>query len=299
MTRTRFLVLSLVITVVVTTLTLAAYQFLAPGWNSPSVTPRDRAQVQAAIDRHIDEANRKSLDAIKKRSDEFRAFVEERKAGAEPFSKAAVSIHGKWRVLKSKLPFTDSEGHKKYVIEQFDRHIFTPQQLGDMVKSIVESCARDLEQEQNNLAVAIRKELLGRPLRPGEIPVAKDELTKAIDRVVSAGQWDAAKAVGGLVVSEVTATVVTQVLTRVGVGVGVLSAGAATSWWTLGAGLAIGFAVSALWDWIDDPAGDIRTNVEASLDDLAASGADAILAEMSRVVEARRALWQQSVKKMH
>lgn len=45
--------------------------------------------------------------------------------------------------------------------------------------------ARDLDQKQNHLAVAIRKELLGRPLQAGEIPVARAELTNAIDRAVA------------------------------------------------------------------------------------------------------------------
>lgn len=299
MTRVGFCILSIVVTVVVTALALAAYDFLVPGWRSSSLAHRDRALVQTAINRHIDVASKRSLAAIRTRSDEFRFFIEERKAGADPFSKAVISIYGRWRAIKSKLPFTTSEGHKEYVVEQFDKHIFTPQELGDKVKSIVESAARDLEQEQNMLAIAIRKELLGRSLQPGEIPVARDELNNAIDRVISAGQWDATKGATNLVVSEVTATVATQVLTRVGVSSGVLTAGAATSWWTFGAGLAIGFAVSALWDWIDNPAADIRKNVEESLDRLAAAGADAILAEMTRVVDARRALWQESAEEMH
>jgi len=293
--------LSFAVTVFVTVLALAAYHLLvgrsatAPG----AADKPSRAEVQAAINRHIEEASQRSLAAITKRSDDFRTFVEGRKSGAKPFSEEAVSIYGKWRALKSKLPFTDSEGHKKYIIDQFDKHIFTPQQLSDRVKTVVEDSARDLDQEQNNLAVAIRKELLGRPLMAGEIPVAREELTKAIDRVVSSAQVDAAKGAAGLVVAEVTATVASQVLTRLGVSAGVLSAGAATSWWTFGAGAAIAFAVNALWEWIDDPAGDIQEEVEDSLDNLGTKGADAIREEMIKVVTARRVLWREAAEEMH
>ena len=301
MTRNKFLLLSFAITVFVIVLALAAYHILvgrsvtAPG----AADKPSRAQVQAAINRHIEDASQKSLAAIAKRSNEFRTFVEERKPGARPFSEEVASLYGKWRALKSKLPFTDSEGHKKYIVEQFDKHIFTPQQLSDRVKAIVENSARDLDQEQNNLAIAIRKELLGRPLEAGEIPVAREELTKAIDRAVSTAQLDALKSAAGLVVAEVTATVATQVLTRLGVSAGLLSAGAATSWWTLGAGAAIAFAVSALWDWVDDPAGDIQRNLEGSLYSLGTKGADALLVEMTKVVNARRGLWQRAAEEMH
>ena len=301
MTRNKFLLHSFAVTVFVTVLALAAHHIFvgrsatAPG---PANKP-NRAQVQAAIDRHIEEASQKSMVAITKRSNEFSTFVDERKPGAKPFSEEVVSFYGKWRALKSKLPFTDSEGHKKYVVEQFDKHIFTPQQLSDRVKAIVENSARDLDQEQNNLAVAIRKELLARPLQPGEIPVAREALTKAIDRAVSAAQLDVLKSAAGLVVTEVTATVASQVLTRLGVSAGLLSVGAATSWWTLGAGAAIAFAVSELWDWIDDPAGDIQRNLEGSLDSLGTKGADAILQEMTKVVNARRGLWQHAAEEMN
>lgn len=300
MTRSKFLLLSFAVTVFVTALALAAYRFLVDGSVTASGTADKpgRALVQAAINKRIEESSQKSLAAITNRSNEFRTFVQERKAGAKPFSEEVVSIYGKWRVLKSKLPLTDSEGHKKYIVDQFDKHIFTPQQLSDRVKTIIEDSIRDLDQEQNNLAVAIRKELLGRPLMPGEIPVAREELTNAIDRAVFTAQVDAAKGATGLVVAEVTASVASQVLTRLGVSAGILSAGAATSWWTLGAGLAIGFAVNELWDWIDDPAGDIKREVEGSLDNLAMKGSDAIREEMIKVVTSRRLLWQGAAEGM-
>jgi hypothetical protein len=187
MTRSKFFLLFFVFTVTSAVLAIAGYRFFVSGSVAAlgSVDKSSRAQVQAIINRHIDDAEQKSLEAITKRSGEFRTFVEERKPGAKPFSEETVSLYGKWRALKSKLPFTDSEGHKKYIVDKFDKHVFTPQQLSDKVKGIVEDSIRDLDQEQNSLAVAIRTELLGRPLMPGEIPVAREELTKAIDRAVS------------------------------------------------------------------------------------------------------------------
>ena len=301
MTRNKYLLLSFVVTVFVTVFTLVAYHVIVDrSATAPGVAQKpSRAQVQAAINGHIDKSSQKSLAAIAKRSDEFQTFVEERKPGAKPFSDEVVSWRGTWSALKSKLPLTDPEGHKKYILERFDKHIFTPQQLSDKVKDIVENSARDLDQEQNNLAVAIRKELLSRPLEPGEIPVAHEELTKAIDRAVTAAQRDALKGAAGLVVAEVTATVASQAMARLGISAGLLSAGAATSWWTFGAGAAVGLGVSVLWDWIDDPAGDIQRNLEASLDSLGTKGADAILQEMTKVVSARRVLWQHAAEEMH
>jgi hypothetical protein len=245
-----------------------------------------------AINQHIAVAKERSLEAVNKRADEVRVFVLQSKSGAKPFAKEVVSLRGKWQALRG------SKKHKKFVIEQFDRHIFTPKQISDRVKAAVEHSVRDLDQEQNNLAVAIRMELLGRPLAPGEIQAATEELSRAVDRVVATAQDEAMQDAAALVATEVTGTIAAQVFTRVGVTAGVLSAGAATSWWTFGAGAAIGFVAGALWDWIDDPAKDVQREVERSLDDLSVKVADAVRDEMVKVVAARHAIWEKAAKEM-
>lgn len=251
---------------------------------------REAAIAQAgAINQHIAVAKARSLEAVNKRADEVRAFVLQSKSGAKPFAKDVVSLRGKWQALRG------SKKHKRYVIEQFDKHVFTPKQISDRVKAAVENSVRDLDQEQNNLAVVIRKELLGRPLAPGEIQAATEELTRAVDRVVATAEDEAMRDAAALVAIEVTGRIAAQVFTRVGVTAGVLSAGAATSWWTFGAGAAIGFVVSALWDWIDNPAKDVQREVERSLDDLSVKVADAVRDEMVKVVEARHAIWEKAV----
>jgi hypothetical protein len=53
-----------------------------------------------------------------------------------------------------------------------------------------------------------------------------------------------------------------------------------------------------VWEWIDDPAGDIEREMISALDDIAAKGADAIRDEMTTVLEARQKLWADSVQQL-
>ena len=99
---------------------------------------------------------------------------------------------------------------------------------------------KDIEEAENELAVALRQEILGRSLAQDEIPVAAEEFKKAVTRLVTVSQWGATKSAGKLVVSEVEAGLATQVLIRIGVSASILTTGAANSWWSVGGTLVIG-----------------------------------------------------------
>ncbi|MDX2227833.1 MAG: hypothetical protein SFY92_12175 [Verrucomicrobiae bacterium] len=259
---------------------------------------RSKAEIHAACLVHVQEADRKATEAIARRAAEFSSFVQSRKAGAKPFSKDIVSLYGKWRAVKPYLPFTDKEGHKKFVVEKFNQHIFTSADLASAVKLSVEGSVKDMEGIENELAVALRQEVLGRSLSPGEIPIAAQEFKKAVERIVSASQWDAAKTAGNLVVSEVAAQVGTQVLIRLGVSAGILTTGAVNSWWSLGAAFVIGLVVDVVWEWIDDPAGDIEKEMTLALDNLSNQGSTAIREEMTMALSKRCDLWKKTVEEI-
>lgn len=256
---------------------------------------RPRAEIEAACRQRVREADQKTAQAIARRAAEFSNFINSRKSGAKPFSKDIVSFYGKWRVVKPYLPFTKADGHKEYVVEKFDQHIFTTQDLAAAVKRAVEGSVKDLESIENELAVALRQEILGRALSPDEVPIAAEEFKKAVERMVAASQWDAAKTAGSLVVSEVAAQVGTQVLVRLGVSAGILATGAANSWWSFGAALVIGVVVDVIWEWIDDPAGDIEREMVAALDKLSGDASTAIKEEMNKVISQRSKLWNKTV----
>ena len=209
-----------------------------------------------------------------------------------------MSLYGKWRAVKPYLPFTEKDGHKQYVIERFDKHIFTSQELSDAIRRSIEGAAKDIQGIENDLAVELRKEILGRSLQPDESALAAQEFQKAVSKIVSASQWDAAKTVGNLVVSEVVATVGTQVLIRLGVSAGILATGAANSWWSFGASAVIGLVVDVVWEWIDKPAKKMEAEMVSALDGIGRKGSTAIREEMLKVVQSKRDLWSKAVVEM-
>lgn len=264
-------------------------------YSVPWEPKRPRAEIEAACRQHVSDAGAKASQAIARRSAEFSEFIRSRKSGAQPFSKDIVSWYGKWRAVKPYLPFTKSDGHKEFVAEKFNQHIFKADDLAAAVKRAIEGSIKDVESIENELAVALRHEILGRSLSPDEVPIAAEEFKKAVQRMVAASQWDAAKTAGSLVASEVAAQVATQVLLRLGVSAGILATGAANSWWSFGAALVIGVVVDVVWEWVDDPAGDIEREMTSALDKLSLEASTAINDEMNKVISQRSELWNKTV----
>jgi hypothetical protein len=254
-----------------------------------------RAKIQLALQ----EADQKASDAINKRVATFSSFIESRKSGAKPFSEEIVSLYGKWRAVNPYLPFADKEGHKRYVIEKFEQYIFSNSDLASQVKIAVEGSVKDLEGIENDLAVTLRQEILERSLVPKDIPIAAEDFKKqTTEGVVDISRLDAVKSVGNLVVSDVVSQVSTQVLIRLGVSAGVLTAGAANSWWSFGGTFVISLMVDTVWQWFDNPAGDIEIKMIESLNTLSVQSSSAIRQELTNAVSQRREIWKKSIEKI-
>jgi len=298
MSKTKFLLLSLVAIVGITFGAIWAFNALSGSkpYSTPETQKRNPEELKAACQQHVREADRKAAEAIAKRSRTFAAYIRSKKAGAKRFSKEIVSFKGKWRAVKPYLPFTQENGHKEYVEEKFAKHIFSKSQLATAMRLAIEGSIKDIESIENELAVALRQEVLGRSLAPDEIPIAAEQFKKAIEQIVAASQRDAAKAAGSLIVSEVAAQVATQVMIRLGVSAGILGTGVANSWWSFGGALVIGVIVDLAWGWIDDPDGDIEREMHTALNRLSSQAFTAINDEMNKVVSLRSGLWTKTIE---
>lgn len=257
-----------------------------------------RAERLAACREHATLANQQAAKRIAVRAEEFAEFVQSRKRGAKPFAEAMVSWKAKWLVVKRVIPYTDKEQHRNFVQEKFAENFFKSKELEGAVNRSVEAAIKDIESIENDLAVALRQEILGKSLPPGESVVASKEFNEMIQQMVKASQWDTTKLAASMVASEIASSVTTAVVTELGVSAGILAAGSATSWWTLGIGLAVGLVVDIAWEWYDDPAGKIEKGMITALDELGSRGRSAIERDLNKVLSDREQLWLGAVQKM-
>lgn len=251
----------------------------------------ERTKREQRCQQFVQEAYQKAKADIKRQAKEFASFVEAKKAGAAAFSEDASGAYSKWRKLKEFLPGTDPDGHRQFIRETFAKHLFSEEEIGQKMRQAIDGAVKDIEGVENELAVKLRQETIGQPIETSEIASVQAEFRRLLNAQVNASGKDAASGAIQLAGSELAAQIGAQVVLKLATSAGLIGAGAATGWWTFGAGLAIGLAVDAIWTAVTDPAGKIKAEVLKALDQLAASGTDSIETELVKVLDAKKAQW--------
>lgn len=294
MSKAKLFIFSLIAIIAMSLVSIVAYR--SETGNLPRDHKQSRATIEAAFEILLQNAKRNAAEAVSKRSVEFSDFINSRKIGAKAFSEDVVSFQGKWAAVKQMLPGTAGDGHKTYLVEKFNERIFTPVDLKNATNRSITGGIQDIEGIENELAIALRQEILGRSLSPSELPIVTAEFKNAIDAMLLASKKDVTMAAGSLVTSEVVSQISTQVLIRLGATAGILGVATANSWWTFGAAMVIGIAVDAVWDYVTQPAKAIEKEMVLELDKMSLNGSAVIRSELTKVVAARSLLWQKTVK---
>ena len=224
---------------------------------------------------HADAETRKLTDQL---VHQIESFFNERSDGVRAFSEAALGWNSKLKL------FTSREGHREFIAERFSEYIFTQDELAALLETASAEYAQGLKAVENSLLVQVRADLEDLPA--DALPAFGNEqvLASRFDRIVATVSADVARdlkvdvgrEITSLAVGEIVAVVVTKTLTalttRLGISGGILGAGVASSWATIGAGLVIAIIADSLLDWflgwIYDPVGSIADKVTASLDEV-------------------------------
>lgn len=263
---------------------------VAPSPAPPTLSPIELAALRRRawdkIAPRLDEADRASEAAVAEKLNDLDGFFRARRAGVPAFAADVLSLSGKWRYVKSKMPTADDDAHLKYLNERFEQYVFPTAELRQSLESVVGGYLSRLAGLESQLLVDVRADLsdsaFAVPGAPQLVPSEaawRADFARMIDSVAADVARDVgvgaslttASLVGGEVAAQIAVRVATAVATRLGVSAGVLSAGAASSWATFGIGLVAAVVVDyALEKAVKaagyDPVERIAARVNAILD---------------------------------
>jgi len=252
-------------------------------------------QARAAVEALLTGAKYKADQAVIKRAQEFKSFIDSKKPGAKPFSEDVVSLNGVWNAGKCQLLGAEKNCYDKYIAAKFNQHIFTPDDFRDATIRAIKGGVQDIESIENQLAVSLQEVIVGRTLTAAEQPLEVASFKTAIESARRAASDGVAKEVGGLVAAEAITQIGTQVLIRLGVPLVILTTASGTSWWTLGGSVLIGLIVNSIWNYFTHPAQTVEKAIVVELDKMASNGSAVIQEELTKKVAARSQLWQTTV----
>jgi hypothetical protein len=264
----------------------AAFKYVqAPGSTQPVYAPA-RINAWEKIAPRMHAADQAGKETASRHRESVRAFFVERKGRTRDFGEAVLSLGGKWAFVKSKLPFTDGDGHRQYLRERFEQIVVSGPELEVLIQSVVAGYINELQGIENDLLVQIRADLsdgdlarfeTGAMLRTDE--AFRKEYARSLEQVAAVVRRDVmiqvgretVTWVGADIATNITVSLATALAERLGVSAGILGTGAASGAATLGVGIAAGIVLDALLDWVlkacgHDPAGDIAEKVDQALD---------------------------------
>jgi len=212
-------------------------------------------------------AERNADQAIDKHLATIHAFLDERKAGSRAFAERLLGLSGKWELVKAEIG--DDSAYAAFLQEAFAEHVFAMEDLEKAVSTAIRSYLAELESIDDELLVQLRADLADDELPRLAIPALNSdqalrsyyhELSQRVaqdlrtDLAVVFGRelflWEATN-----VATTLTLDAGAAIAARLGVSSTILSAGAASTWRTLGVGLIVALVLDAAVNKIISAAG--------------------------------------------
>jgi len=234
-----------------------------------------RQAVRRAIPK-LDWADAETLRIAGRELAAIERFFDDAERRAPAFANEVLGWRSKWRFVADRVPLTRGDRHDEFLRQAFTEHLFTTEQLAQVVEQAIQNELDALTGIENQMLVRIRADLSDLP--PHALPQLADQhqWAAAYEQALLAGR----ERIGANLKSELSSEMVsliageamTVVAVRLGVSAGVLAVGAGSSLPTLGIGLVVGLIVDQIiafvWDWWHDPRGELAAEVSRKLGDI-------------------------------
>jgi len=235
-----------------------------------------RRQAWAKIQPDLTEADGQMAVLATHCTERIVTFMNERKSGARPFAEELLSLRSKWLLTKSHLPWGDRNGHSRYTTAQFQRFVFSEQEVRQVVASAVAEFNADVAEIENRMLTKVRLDLAEFPQgvvgRLAEESVMHARFATALSSANAGAAFglkmDAAGLGTSLIVGVVVDRVIAAAITRLAVSGGMLGLGAGSAVETAGIGLVVMIGVDWVIGKVTDPESKIAAEVCASVEDL-------------------------------
>lgn len=255
---------------------------------------------------HLQRADEQCRAAIARPAADVERFFHDAQQSTGPFAEEALGWGSKWRLVVDHVPYTRGGRHEAFLRAQFEKQVFSPQQLEQAVSGAISAYLAEVRSVEGRMLVDLRTDMAD---VPGAFPAAaldesefrqlyEESLALAASSAGGSLQAD----IGTQMVSLIAGEVLTAVAVRLGVSAGILGTGAATSWATLGVGLVVGVIVDQIvcwvWDWYADPEGELAAQLNSKLEVLRrmiVEGPGGLRERLEQFAAQRAAVRQQAV----
>jgi hypothetical protein len=251
-------------------------------------TPVSTKRDMKSLNLLIQDARQKYEESIQQRTAAINRFINSRISGVKPFSEECTSLYAKYKTIRGQGEI--------YIKRSFSEKVFSDAELASVLQQTIENCVKDLEQIENELAVSLEQAIIGETLTEDRKNLAIQSFRESMLVLRNALTTETGQAVASMLATEIVSYLTVQTLTSLGVSGTILVTGTTFSWWTLGASVVLAVGFDYLWNWFDDPAGDIRRETITQLSKLSGRLTSTVQGELGKFLEQRASLWEKIVE---
>ena len=223
---------------------------------------------------YLDKANQQSQVAINESLNLIERFFDNAGNNIPGFVDSAMSFRGKVWLMADQIPFTKQDRHTMFLKQSFEQHIFSSDELVQVVDQTVAHYLARLEQIENAMLTEMRNDL---PDLPADSPLAtldSDVLFStyrdAMKKVDMETHVTVSKELTKDVATLITAEILDQIAVRLGISSGILGVGTTSAIGTFGVGIAtaviVDVAVSWIWNWYASPKVKLAAKIQKQLE---------------------------------
>lgn len=233
----------------------------------------DQQALRDLIEKHLQKAEEQTLSLSNQGYPAIEVLFSKAYDNVPEFSKSILGWKSKWNLVLDKLPGNDQDRHEKYLKDQFQRLVLSPEQLDSAVRQSVRERLLQVRDIENQMLIEIRADIAGLPeleqIQSMGTEAFETRFEQALSQASEVVSDDLSSTIESQLVSLVAGEVMAQVAVRMGVSAGVLSTGAASGWATFGVGLVAGVVVdqivTRIWDWWSEPEVELSFQISKQL----------------------------------
>ena len=202
---------------------LMSRMLIGNAWNAPQPIGEPSAGIPISVVPDPLTIATPRLDAAKQKSEQIIAahilpvqtFFEDSKKNSRHFAEVSLGWGSKWRLIADKIPYSKGGRHESYIRDQFEKSIFCPKDVEDVMASAVSGYLADIRNVENQMLVALRADIAGfpdaYPLSQLDDSQLQSKFEDAIRNAIDAAEDDLQANIGTQLVSIIGGEVLTPV----------------------------------------------------------------------------------------
>jgi hypothetical protein len=262
--------------------------------HAPEAAPKNDDAVKKALQiahTHLQKAAQKCDQAMEQPLQQVDALFRDASRGVPEFVDSALGWSSQFRWLWDRLPFTDSDGHRKMLQARFQQYVLSEWRVKICIESVCRAYLQNINSIENQMLVDMQSDLADYPEIQKRLPLDPEKFNNLVQQHWLKIHASVNPRVNEQVIENVVHVIIIEVSARIMTKITKLA------WGGIVIGLVIDWILGEIWDAYADPKGKLCSEINNGLEQLKRDIKAELTQELKRLAQERAQLRQEVIEK--